>query len=188
MLKYINELDQKLLLYLNSKHTPLWDEIMIQATDRFFWIPFYILIGIFLIWKFKKKAALLLVVIALLVIVSDLFASSLMKPLFERLRPCYNEAIKDMILAINGCGGRYGFISSHSANTFALSTFLILLLKERYKVIYLLYLWASLVSYSRIYLGVHYPGDILGGAVAGIFFAFIFYRIYKRVEFKLFTD
>lgn len=186
MLDYIKKLDKELLLFINNTHSPLWDEIMIKATDRFFWIPFYVLIGVFLIWKFRKKAWLVLLVVSILIIFTDQFTSALLKPMFERLRPCHDDSIKGLLRLVYGCGGKYGFVSSHAANTFALSTFLILLFNKQYWFVYFLYAWALFVSYSRIYLGAHYPGDILGGAIAGILFAFLFYRLYLMLTFKLY--
>jgi undecaprenyl-diphosphatase len=188
VLDILNDLDQKLLLFLNSKHSPFWDEVMIKATDRFFWIPFYVLIAIFLIWKFKKRTWLLLAIIPLMMIMADQLSASVMKPLFERLRPCHDPSIKELLRTINGCGGMYGFVSSHATNTFALSTFMVLLFRNSYKFIGIIYIWAIGVSYSRIYLGVHFPGDILGGAVLGMLIAFLFYKIYVRLEGSIFKN
>lgn len=185
MLEYLNKIDQKLLIFFNSCHSPFWDEIMLKSTDRFFWIPFYALIILFLIWKYKKDSILLIVMICIAVICSDLLTSSLMKPFFGRLRPCYNESLEGLLRVIKGCGGQYGFVSSHASNTFTLAIFLILLLHKNQKWIYLIIGWASLVSYSRVYLGVHYPGDILGGAGIGIILGLSSYRFYLWSSYQL---
>lgn len=185
MLKYLNEIDQKLLVFLNNCYSPFWDEVMLKSTDRFFWIPFYALIVFFLVWKYRKDSILLVSMICLSVICSDLLTSSIMKPFFGRLRPCYNESLEGLLRVLNGCGGEYGFVSSHASNTFTLSIFLMLLLQKDYKWIYLIIVWASLVSYSRIYLAVHYPGDILGGAVVGVILGIVAYRLYLWISCQL---
>ena len=119
--------------------------------------------------------------IILLIICSDQISSSVFKPLFERPRPCHNEAIKDLVYLPNGhCGGAYGFISSHSCNVFALASFITLLLKKHYKKIALvMFTWATLVAYSRIYMGVHYPGDVIAGAAVGLIIGVIIAKIAK---------
>ncbi len=93
----------------------------------------------------------------------------LFKDVFERLRPCHNPAIAELVHTINGkCGGKYGFVSSHATNSFALAVFCGFLFKRHYKyMLWLMLFWAAIVSYSRVYVGVHYPGDIIGGAVLG---------------------
>ena len=179
MLEYLKQVDVQLLLTINHMHSTTLDNCMVIITHRYTWIPFYVGIIIFLFLKKRKDFFPILIFLIACVVCSDLFASSLMKPLFQRLRPCHNEQINGMLHLIdNVCGGRYGFISSHSANTFALSTFLCLYLGKEYKWIALLFIWAAIVSLSRVYLGVHYPSDIGVGAIAGMLIAFLFYRGY----------
>ncbi|HVD98804.1 MAG TPA: phosphatase PAP2 family protein [Cytophagaceae bacterium] len=185
MLEYLKQLDIKMLLAVNSHHTAFLDSLMLFVTNRLAWIPLYILLVIFLIWKKKKASILILFFIILTVVSTDLFASSLMKPLFQRLRPCHNPEVNTMLYMLkDACGGKYGFVSSHASNTFGLVTFLVLLLKKEYPWIILFYLWAALVSLSRVYLGVHYPFDILGGAIVGVGLAFFYFWVYKKMEKK----
>lgn len=185
MIQFIDSIDKKLLIYLNGTHTPFWDAVMITFTDKFFWFPFYALLLGFLIWKFQKKCWLLFPCIALLITASDQFASTIVKPLAGRLRPCHDASVQHLLYLAKGCGGTYGFISSHAANSFAIACFLSLILKNKWLGC-LLFGWAAMVSYSRVYLGAHYPGDILCGGVAGVFFAFIFYRIYCHADRRFF--
>jgi undecaprenyl-diphosphatase len=156
---------------------------MVFVTERYTWIPFYLLIISMIIFKERKGAAAVILTIIITVISADLFASCLLKPLVGRLRPCHDGSINNLLHLVPGtCGGLYGFISSHAANTFALITILNLFYRSRYKWISILFLWAIVVSYSRIYLGVHYPGDILAGALSGILWANIFYRIFRKTS------
>ena len=179
MLDYLKQLDTKILVFINGLHTPFWDSCMLIITHRYTWIPLYIAIAFFLFLKRKKEFPIVIVFIAVAIICSDLFASSLMKPLFHRLRPCHNEEISRWLYLIkDNCGGTYGFISSHAANTFAFITFLFLYLGKEHKWIPLLFIWAGIISLSRVYLGVHYPSDITVGALSGTLIAFLSYRLF----------
>lgn len=122
-----------------------------------------------------------MVILALIVVIilSDQAASSLMKPLFERFRPCHDPELQEQVRLVAGCGGRFGLASSHAANSFGLALFIWIALKRTYRYIWLMFIWAAFVSYSRIYLGVHYPGDILVGALAGIISAILMWRLCK---------
>jgi len=188
MLEILDQLDQQLFLFLNSKHAPWLDDPMIWISGTKFWFPFYTLIIGFLVWKFKYRAVFLIVSLALLVTLCDRFSSGFMKPYFERLRPCYNEQIAPQIHLLKGCGGKFGFVSSHAANTFGLAMFLCLLFRKEYKHVWLMFVWAAVVSYSRIYLGVHYPGDLIVGGITGVFWAFVILKVYqyaeKRIDWK----
>jgi undecaprenyl-diphosphatase len=186
MIKYLDAIDKKLLLLINGRHSSLADTIMILFTDKFFWLPLYILLLGFLIYKSGKKSWLVFICIALLITAADQFASTLMKPLVARLRPCHDPSINYMLHLAKGCGGLYGFVSSHAANSFALAGFISLLFRKVY-ITFTLFSYAIVVSYSRIYLAAHYPGDILFGAMAGLIIACIIYKLYIHLFRKLYN-
>jgi undecaprenyl-diphosphatase len=190
MLESLDEIDKAIFLFLNGLHQDWLDPIMQFITGTASWIPFYILILVFLFWKFKKYALVILIAIALTITAADQFTSSLMKPTFQRLRPCYDEQIRLQVYNYVGCGGQFGFASSHAANTFALAMMLWIVcrgMSERRKIAYLMFSWAVLVAYSRIYVGVHYLGDVLVGGIIGIILAFLISFLFKRMNIKPFA-
>ncbi len=171
----INAIDHELFLFLNGLHADWLDPLMIFVSLKFGWIPFYLLL-LYLIYKKSGWKGLLCVAVgvAVLITCSDQLSSHFFKPVFHRFRPCHDPLIQDLVHLPNGhCGGQYGFISSHACNTFALATFITLILKKFYgKIGWLMFIWASLVAYSRIYMGVHFPGDVLCGAAVGMILGF----------------
>ena len=196
VLEFLKSIDQKLLLFLNGQHNTFFDFVMYWASDRFIWIPFYLLLLFFVVKKFGKKAYLVLVLVAAMIAVSDQVSSGLVKNMVQRLRPCHDPEIQDRVHLVEGvCGGSFGFYSSHASNTWALALFLILIFKHRMRAgatrtnesrdglipLYAaLVVYASLVSYSRIYLGTHYPFDVLTGVATGTILSFIFARVFSR--------
>ncbi len=185
MLEYLKQIDIQLLLFINSLHTPFLDQCMLVITHRYTWIPLYIGILVFLFIKERKDFFIVILFIIGAAICSDLFASSFMKPFFHRLRPCHNQEINSLLYLIKDtCGGLYGFVSSHAANTFSLATFLFLYLGRKFRWIELFFIWAAIVSISRVYLGVHYPADIAVGAVSGILIAILFYYLFTVTKKK----
>jgi undecaprenyl-diphosphatase len=190
---FLKELDTKIFLYLNSHYHDSISPFMLWATGDKAWIPFYVIIILLLIWRFRAKSIAFFVVIALTITTADQFASSFMKPTIQRLRPCYEPSLAGKVhLVTASCGGKYGFISSHAANTFALATLLSLLViktaqRNAKKISLFMFSWAVLVSYTRIYVGVHYPADVLCGALAGTFIAWILFLLYAKfaVKFKV---
>lgn len=181
----LEELDKNLFLAINGMHNPFLDEIMYWASHRFFWIPLYAVL-LFLIVKSGKRTVVVVLFVALLITVADQGSVHLFKNTFQRYRPCYNEEIKNLIHLVGNCGGKFGFISSHAANVFALAMFLTLLLGRQIKYIYIvLFFWASLVSYSRIYVGRHYPSDVVAGGVYGMIIAFLLYKLFLYVNKRL---
>jgi undecaprenyl-diphosphatase len=166
VINYLEKTDKELFLFLNSLNHPYMDEIMLLVSNKFFWIPLYFLLLLLIIKKYGLKPLLIILPVAALIIAaSDIVSTQLFKELIKRYRPCHNEDIRHLVHLPGNCGGLHGFISSHASNSFAIALITGLLLRG--KVLYLMLLWALLVSYSRIYLGVHYPADILGGAILG---------------------
>jgi undecaprenyl-diphosphatase len=180
------ELDKKLLLFFNGHHNSFWDSLMYWVSRKEVWIPFYIALIYFIYRSFKSRTILIVFVIVLVVTLSDQVSSSIFKPYFKRFRPCRDPEMASMVHIVNdGCGSKYGFVSSHAANTFGVATFLFLLFYRRNRNFIYCFVWAAFVSFSRVYLGVHFPGDILVGAVIGVLVAILLYYLYLRINGRL---
>jgi undecaprenyl-diphosphatase len=183
MIEAIKNWDEAAFLWLNSFHSSALDPIVLQLTQTISWIPLYVLL-LYQIYRIDpKNTAWILGGVMLTILLSDQVTSGLMKPYFERLRPCHDPRWDGMLHLYGRCGGLYGFVSSHAANTFGLATFLTLKLGKKKKTIAWLFLYAFLVSYTRIYLGVHYPLDVFFGAVFGVlaaFFSWLCVDVLKR--------
>jgi len=175
--------DQELLLQLNGSDSLFWDGFMWIATSTYIWIPLAIAL-LYVIFKNNKikEALTIIVLLALVITLADQISSGFCKPFFARYRPTQDPELMYMIDIVNGYrGGRYGFTSSHAANTFAVAIFLSLIIKSR-SLTATLIIWASLNAFSRIYLGVHYPGDILFGTLTGIGVSLVMYLVYKQLK------
>ena len=173
--------DTELFLFLNGLHADWLDPVMTFISGKLTWTPFYLILLYLVIKNYKKQSVLIILGIILLIVCSDQVSSGIFKPLFERPRPCHNEAIKDLVHLPDGrCGGAYGFISSHACNVFALAVFMTNILKRYYRKIgWVMFVWASLVAYSRIYMGVHYPGDVIVGAAVGAIIGWLMFKAYR---------
>jgi len=169
LLRFLLDLDHRLLLAINHAHTPSLDRLMVFASDRYVWFPAYLVLILWLIDIFRRQAWKLLPLLVGAVALADSITSKLFKPFFARLRPCHAPGFLGQLHLPDGCGGQFGFLSSHAANSFALAVFLLLVLPEpRFRALKITtFFWAFLLSYSRMYLAAHYPSDVLGGALIG---------------------
>jgi undecaprenyl-diphosphatase len=168
-MEQIKQWDRELLLWLNSAHTNWLDQPMYWMTQIIFWLPLYLLLIYLLFRKMGKQSWWALLGVTISILLSDQITSTFMKPFFARLRPSHEPSLEGLIhLVKNYRGGLYGFASGHAATTFAVATIVWFLLKLYYRWISFIFLWAALMTYTRIYLGVHYPGDILVGTSIGI--------------------
>jgi undecaprenyl-diphosphatase len=181
MFEKIIGLDKELLVFLNGLGSPTYDFLWLKITNQLTWIPFFILVFYLLYKKVGKQNFLLaLLTIALIVLFSDQ-TCNLFKNGFQRLRPCNDETLKDIIRVVKSSPS-YSFYSGHASNSMATTTFIFLIIRKYYKHTYLLFLFPLIFAYSRIYLGVHFPIDILTGYVFGILFGNLFYRLYLKLQ------
>ena len=195
MIEEILKLDSQLFLFLNNLGSSTFDAFWIFLSYKESNIFFYFSLLIFYFYKKSKTIKLSevfqsLLFITIMILIADQTAN-LFKDSFQRLRPCYNESLIDSVrLVKESCGGKYGFFSAHASNSFSLAVFFGLLYKNRFRyIIYISLLYASLISYSRIYLGVHFPLDILFGGVYGITIGLVVFRIYEnKLDFFKFLN
>lgn len=189
MLDFLIDIDTQLFLFLNSLHIPYFDCFMKAFSGKFIWVPMYatILYILFRLYQWKV-ATCFTIAICLVILCTDQLCASIIRPIFERLRPAnIDNPISSLVHIVDGYrGGKYGFPSCHAANSFALAAFLVPLFAKRRFTIFIL-TWATLNAYSRIYLGVHYPGDLIVGGIIGACIGLIWYFIAKKVT-KRFTS
>ena len=185
MLDKIIALDTRLFLWLNGHHSVFWDNVMWHISGKIEWSPLYLILAGYIIYRYRLNSIPIIIAVAVAILLADQLAVDLFKNVFQRLRPTYNPEIQNIVHTVNNyTGGSYGFISNHAANTFALATFLSFLFKNRSFTLSIL-LWATIVSYSRIYLGVHYPGYVLGGMLFGSLIGWLIFILYEWTEEKI---
>ncbi|MBI4646362.1 MAG: phosphatase PAP2 family protein [Bacteroidia bacterium] len=185
MLEWLNKQDTNLFLILNGFHSPFWDTIMWWVSQTITWIPLYCFVLYLIIKKFGKQSFWLIFIIIIVIVFCDQLSVHLCKNIFIRFRPSHNSQLQELIHLVNGYkGGSYGFVSSHAANTFGFAVITSLILKKLFYTIPIFF-WAGIVSYSRIYLGVHYPGDILGGIVLGSVIALAVYIVSQIISRRI---
>jgi len=177
----IERFDQELFLFINSLNSPFFDQVMHAISGKLIWVPLYLAILIFLGFKYKRKFLVILIFIILAATLADQ-SSVLVKNIVLRLRPCQQPSLSGMVHLVNGeCGGLYSFVSSHATNSFDVALLSLLFIRKRWYTISIL-LWASIIGYSRIYLGVHFPGDVICGSMLGAFIGWGMYQLYKITD------
>ena len=174
------QLDLRVFELINQQgHFPFFDWLMPYWREKSFWIPLYLILTGFVIYRFRRGAVLFLLMAIATIGVADTVSSRVVKPTVQRLRPCNDPQVKENVALLIPCGPGYSFTSSHATNHFALATFLALTLGMRYRrMIVPLYLWAFSIAYGQVYVGVHYPLDILAGGMLGILCGWMVYRFY----------
>ncbi|MBR5725354.1 MAG: phosphatase PAP2 family protein [Muribaculaceae bacterium] len=185
MIDYLTDIDTDALLAINGLHDMFQDAFWMMVSAK--WSSLLIVLG--LVWilmhKNRRHALLVIAMLVLAFIVADQLSSGLIKHLVERLRPTHEPSLDGMVHTVNNYrGGMYGFVSSHAANSFAALTLVSLVMRHRF-VIISLFTWALLQCYSRVYLGVHYPGDILGGIVVGLAVGWLVWLLMRWLSKRL---
>ena len=194
MLEKLIHIDTQILLAINGWHAPWADRLMWIVSAKETWIPLYLLLVGLLVWRYRKPAmtsvkwlqkvpvcVVMIVMIALAVGAADFIASGILKDLVARPRPTRVPELEGMLHLVNGYrSGQYGFVSSHAANTMACGLLFSLIWRKKIATVGLM-LWVTVNCYSRMYLGVHYPLDILGGLMVGVLMAVVAYQVLLKL-------
>ena len=187
MLETIKELDTNLLICLNGLGSEKYDNFWLFITDQLHWTPLFLLFFYLIYKKIGGRQTLyVLLFVAILIAFTDQ-TCNLFKHTFQRLRPCNNPDLASIIRIVQ-VRKSYSFFSGHAANTMAVAAFLFLVLKRHFKYFGLLFLWPLVFAYSRIYLGLHYPGDILAGYFFGALFGSLLYLVYRKLKPQYFPE
>jgi undecaprenyl-diphosphatase len=190
MLEFLLQLDRDLFLFLNGLHATWLDPIMFFLTRRLAWIPLYLFLMWLCIRTFGWRTLLLLLFFTLLITLSDQ-TTNVFKSYFQRPRPSKDESLEGLVQLVNGYrgGGKFGFVSAHSANSFALAVFVIRLMSKKHRfLIPLMLSYAVLNAYTRVYLGVHYPADILVGGLVGAIIGYFVFELWKLADQRIYFN
>jgi membrane-associated phospholipid phosphatase len=182
---FLLQFDRHLFHFINHDlANPFFDAVMPWLRNAKNWIPLYILLIVFFIWRYKKTGLLIIVVMSLTAGFADFTSASIAKKLIKRDRPCNDPIVsKTDILRIAACGTGYSFPSTHATDHFAAAFFLIMLFYKKWRWIWLWgILWAGLISFAQVYVGVHFPIDVFCGALYGILIGWLFSLLFKKLQ------
>jgi len=180
MLDRILEWDRETLIYLNSLGIEEYDLFWSTITNIYTWVPLFLFFFVLIFWKFKKKEAIYTALTVIVLLFFILILTDLTKAYFGRLRPNINTEINSLIRVLKNPSS-FSFFSGHAASSFSITTLMVLFLRKKVKWCWVFYIWPVLFALSRIYVGVHYPVDIIVGAIVGLLSAFAFYTLYNKV-------
>ena len=180
-MEWLIELDTRIFLAINGFNAESLDGVMWWISGKTTWWPFYLLLLTFLAWKKRGQLIPMILFVVLVITLTDQSSVHLFKNLIQRLRPSHEPALEQVIHLVNNKrGGLYGFISSHAANAAGVAVLLSCWIRRRWFSI-LMVVWAVLIGYSRIYLGVHYPGDVIGGLLWGSLCGWLIYFLFEWI-------
>jgi undecaprenyl-diphosphatase len=184
MLETLLELDRSLFLLINGWHSPFMDEIMYFVSKVWIWAPLYLTFIIYAVKRWKLESIWIIAAVIICVVATDQL-TNLTKEVFQRLRPSHEPLLEGLVHHVNGyVGGRFGFVSGHSSNAFGFAMLSSLIIRNPSYSIFVFF-WSGLVAYSRMYLGVHYPLDIVGGVILGLIVAAGVFLILEKVRKRL---
>ncbi len=181
----LETLDRQLFLFLNSLNSPFFDVVMHAISGKLIWAPLYAAILVYLALTYKRKFFVIVLMIILAVTLADQISVQVFKNNFQRLRPCNEPSLKGLVHLFNGeCGGGFSFVSSHATNSFNVALLSLMFIRRRWYTIAII-VWASVIGYSRIYLGVHYPADVICGSLLGALIGWSVYQLYVLIDKKI---
>lgn len=186
MLEFFLKIDKDLLMFINGLNSEALDYIMLFLSSKLGWLPLYLFLLYIVFLDYRKKIWLVLIFVGLAVLIADQSSVQLFKNVFQRLRPCHEDELYEKLHMVKGCGGKYGFISSHATNSFAVAVLIMAILRQNHRwIVPVMLVYAISVSYSRIYLGVHYPSDVIAGGTVGSLIGLICYRLFVIVNKRI---
>ncbi len=185
---FLFQIDYSIFEFINQDiGNPFFDVFLVFMRNMYVWIPLYLFLILFFVLNFKKKGILIIAIAGTTAGIADYTSSSIIKPSVQRLRPCNDKNI-DSIARVN-CGGGYSFPSSHATNHFALGIyFFLVFLGINRLVSYAFVLWAMIISFAQVYVGVHYPLDVTAGMILGVFIGMIMYKLLRYLEARYFQN
>ncbi len=188
MIEQLNTWDKELFVLVNSGLASAWlDWLCPVLRNKMTWMPLYVIAAAILLWKKRGEGLLILAFAGITILLCDQVSSSLIKPWVQRIRPCSDPSLAGQVRMLVGCGKGYSFLSSHAANHFGLAVFLSCIIRQAWPKA-LLFIWAAAIAFSQVYVGVHYPFDVLAGSLLGIVFGGLVFLLYAKAKSYLFKS